>query len=56
MPSLSEIDNVVDVDDKSSMELGLAVPIPTLQGQTIGGTHIFKVDKIEIWNGVTSIN
>ena len=27
-----------------------------LQGQTIGGTHIFKVDKIEIWNGVTSIN
>ena len=27
-----------------------------LQGQTVGGTHIAKLDKIEIWNGVTSIN
>jgi hypothetical protein len=27
-----------------------------LQGQTTGGTHVAKLDKIEIWNGVTSIN
>jgi hypothetical protein len=28
----------------------------SLQAQTNGGTHVVNIDKIEIWNGVTSIN